>query len=944
MGYRKHWRIALIVLIIGMMSFTMAGVLAESNDEPDVYRWDGRGTDSLDCSKYGDEGGIHWVFSTKGDSTDAELVLGGTGSGTYSPGEPLEANVWHFYTPYYELVGLTATINLYGGEPGDGDWQGKGGGLVISDFCPGIEKETGCLKVVKQWKGNYDKADLPDKVEVKVYSDEDKTELVTTLTLNKANGWKDKDCDLAPGTYYVEEIDVEGFSTSYSPGDSIKVKADITACITITNTYIEEFGCLKVEKSWDNDEFAPEKVIVDVYSDAGLGAADKVGEITLTAAGGWEGSLCSLEFGTYYVAERPVESYTTSYPGSNSANVTAGEEAGAVVIQIENILETGSIQLEKVVQDPAGNTLVSQPDTSFTVNVSNNLPVNHPSYYNRNHTINPSNEKKLLTGLPVGYMYTITEVSIPVGYVEVGINPSTVMPNNESVQLITVTNRETKPDTGSITVVKVLEGNNLEETDRSVLFTVLVKGNGLPDDGKEVKFSVNNAGSLSGLTLGEVYSIEEAGHEDFTFVSISTNAVTLTEEEQTVTITVTNRKEEPPTGSIRLEKVVQDAAGITLHLQPNVGFFINVSNNLPSDHADYYNKTFTVVPSQEPVLVNELPLGYTYTITEVDIPAGYELVDIDPATVTPGDDTVKLVTVTNKEKTGAMRIQKSLQNALPGDEDVEFTARLVGPGIDEVITFSVSKPYVLDGLKMGNYTVSEINVPDGFTLVSQEEETVNITAENIDTIQVVTITNSRPTNGNGDDPVRGSLTVRKAFVGDVSPDAADNAKTFTINVTGPRNFYNQRFSVNASWFWSGLPLGEYTIEEIDVPEGYVLVSEAQTVTLTETQPHQAVTVENRIEPEPEPGPEPTAPVVIIEEPELPAVELPVVEEPELPAVEPPVVEEPEPVIVEEPEMIIEVPVAPELPRTGGMNTLLSGFGTLLAGAGALLLQRKRKLK
>jgi hypothetical protein len=77
------------------------------------------------------EGWIHWVFSTKGASTDAKLILGGTGSGEYDPAPPLNASVWHFFTPYFELDGLTATIELFGGMPG------KGGGLVISDYCPG---------------------------------------------------------------------------------------------------------------------------------------------------------------------------------------------------------------------------------------------------------------------------------------------------------------------------------------------------------------------------------------------------------------------------------------------------------------------------------------------------------------------------------------------------------------------------------------------------------------------------------------------------------------------------------------------------------------------------------------------------------------------------------------------------------------------------------------
>lgn len=99
--------------------------------------WDGRGSDSLDCTKAGEgdrpddgSGWIHWIFNTKGTSTSASLTLGGSASGTFAPGEPLVAQAWHFYTPYTDVTALSASIEL-DGEPG------PGGGLVISDYCPG---------------------------------------------------------------------------------------------------------------------------------------------------------------------------------------------------------------------------------------------------------------------------------------------------------------------------------------------------------------------------------------------------------------------------------------------------------------------------------------------------------------------------------------------------------------------------------------------------------------------------------------------------------------------------------------------------------------------------------------------------------------------------------------------------------------------------------------
>lgn len=121
-----------------------------TDDDPS---WNGRnGLDSERCDLVGEggrtaDGWIHWVFATKGDSTDAQLVLGGTGSGTYAPGEPLNANVWHVYTPFFELGGLEATLELTG-------TPGRPGRLVISDWCEGDDGGD-TLRVEKTAEARY---------------------------------------------------------------------------------------------------------------------------------------------------------------------------------------------------------------------------------------------------------------------------------------------------------------------------------------------------------------------------------------------------------------------------------------------------------------------------------------------------------------------------------------------------------------------------------------------------------------------------------------------------------------------------------------------------------------------------------------------------------------------------------------------------------------------
>jgi hypothetical protein len=131
-------------LVIAMLLVSASSVFADHHEYSYMEKWDGRGSDSERCGYYDENrdpaiGWIHWIFSTKGASTDAKLYLMDLdgnllGDSPYMPAEPLNASVWHFFTPYFELAELQAKIELFGGLPG------KGGGLVISDFCPGGEK------------------------------------------------------------------------------------------------------------------------------------------------------------------------------------------------------------------------------------------------------------------------------------------------------------------------------------------------------------------------------------------------------------------------------------------------------------------------------------------------------------------------------------------------------------------------------------------------------------------------------------------------------------------------------------------------------------------------------------------------------------------------------------------------------------------------------------
>ena len=77
-----------------------------------------------------------------GGSTNAELHL--NNGEVYQPRHPDNANVWHFYTPYFDLEGLAATIYLNAE-------RGLGKGLVISGYCSVLKKIAEIVMVKNQW-------------------------------------------------------------------------------------------------------------------------------------------------------------------------------------------------------------------------------------------------------------------------------------------------------------------------------------------------------------------------------------------------------------------------------------------------------------------------------------------------------------------------------------------------------------------------------------------------------------------------------------------------------------------------------------------------------------------------------------------------------------------------------------------------------------------------
>jgi hypothetical protein len=254
----RRWGKVPISLILSLVLVLVLAVAALAATLPYKLEWTGQGSGSLRCDMLGDgpyrteAGWIHWIVTQASGITEAELVLGGTGSGTYAPtkmGSTLE-----FFTPYFDIDGLTATLH-YAGK------LGRNSQLVISDYCPGGEEDLAVSKTVVTSYIREHFWDIAKKVETengyeldgypKIWLDGpgDEGDETATWTIDVTyEGFKDKDFNVS-GEIFIENIgDLAAVITSVDDvlgGMPIDVDCGVTfpytlpVDMTLTCTYDE---------------------------------------------------------------------------------------------------------------------------------------------------------------------------------------------------------------------------------------------------------------------------------------------------------------------------------------------------------------------------------------------------------------------------------------------------------------------------------------------------------------------------------------------------------------------------------------------------------------------------------------------------------------------------------------------------------------------------------
>ncbi|MDO5003480.1 MAG: SpaA isopeptide-forming pilin-related protein [bacterium] len=221
-----------------------------------------------------------------------------------------------------------------------------------------------------------------------------------------------------------------------------------------------------------------------------------------------------------------------------------------------------------------------------------------------------------------------------------------------------------------------------------------------------------------------------------------------------------------------------------------------------------------------------LPAG-TYTVQEIEAPAGYKLNSKPVKFTLPNNNSTQVVKVYNEKKeTGVIinKVDKVTGNNIAG------ATLVIKDANKKVIKKFVStvKGYEIKNLANGTYTVEETIAPAGYKLNTTP---VKFTISDKKTRVSVSVYN---------EPISPIVTINK-----VDSITLENIAGAEILVTNSKGEEVARFtSTSDSYVLKDLPYGTYTVEEVTAPEGYFLNEEKQTFTIDEKHLSAQITIKD----------------------------------------------------------------------------------------------------
>lgn len=486
---------------------------------------------------------------------------------------------------------------------------------------------------------------------------------------------------------------------------------------------------------------------------------------------------------------------------------------GTASVRIENKLDSqkGSVTFKKLGEGKeqiGGGTF-----QLYRVDGENSDPVGKVfSTANGEHTID-----NLLYGT-----YYVKEITAPQGYI-LDSEPSAEITIKKTAAHGTITMTNEKYTAGSITVKKVDENGN-----------PLAGAEFMLSGPKAEKKTTDNSGvaEFTGLEAGKYYIIEKTapkgyGRYDGTVtVEIKADGTATVDDlpkgisfaGETVTLTWTNTRDK---GSISITKT----GSANKSLQGAVfGLYKDAAaaeKPIDTQQTDKNGKA----------LFADLAAG-TYYVKEIAAPNGYALDTTVRGFTIGGDNAWDVKTeIKNTLKEYSLTLVKK------GDdgkllEGVEF--EISGNGITKKSASGQDGVVKFEGLPFGRYTIAETKAPQGYVPAGSINVEVKGDGSNGSVIQVGDVINKRT-----------KLTVTKfaedektALPGAKFVIKSADGKYVKVDGTSFASFADKKEDAtaivtdeNGTFTLEYLPLGEYVLEEVKAPDGYLTISDPENFTI-----------------------------------------------------------------------------------------------------------------
>ena len=651
------------------------------------------------------------------------------------------------------------------------------------------------------------------------YSRDAEKYFALAVTNNVVTITKINDGAIAQG-FYTIDFTVDVNMDMLQPGGAAQNKISESNVV-----YVRRDAELTVNKTWEEGDgeekiatfqlIGPKGDIIDTATVTGNGSAtlyigaDKLNE---------GNNICTLREivaeSSKYVAG--PDKKVVINKKDNVVTIVSVEDGnvnkGTALVSIENKLDSqkGSVTLKKLGEGKeqiGGGTF-----QLYRVDGENSDPVGKVfSTANGEHTID-----NLLYGT-----YYVKEISAPQGYI-LDSEPSAGITIKKTAAHGTITMTNEKYTAGAITIKKVDEKN---KPLAGAEFTLL------PGEIKKTT-GENGEAVFDGLTE-ETYTIIETksptGYgklEGYVTVNIEANGTAnvagtvpdnLNFNGKSVILTWENTRTH---GSISITKTDGN--------QPLSGAFFGLYKDAAAAEEPIdIQKT----DKNGKALFADLEAG-TYYVKEIAAPNGYVLDEtIRPFTIGGNDAWDVKTDIENSLKQYTLKLTKK------GDdgkllEGVEFT--LSGNGITKKSASGQDGVVTFEGLHFGKYTITETKAPQGYVPAGSINVEVKGDSSNGSVIQVGDVINKRTKltvtkfAEDGKTALPGAKFVIKSADGKyVKVDGtsfasfADKKEDATAIVTGENGTFTLEY----------LPLGEYVLEEVKAPDGYLTISDPENFTI-----------------------------------------------------------------------------------------------------------------